>query len=70
MTKRRPPKTSDLIRWFAEAGFKPRVQVGADGSVIIEAMPDSHTLPSALKENEMAKRINQIGALKHGKSVR
>lgn len=69
MPKRRPPRTSDLIRWFVDAGLKPRVQIDADGSVIIESMPDSLAPPATLKENEMAKRINRIGKLEDGKGV-
>jgi hypothetical protein len=69
MANRRPPKTNDLIRWFVDAGLRPRVQIGVDGSVTIEAMSEQRPLSSSTKRNEIAETIRRIGRSANGQSI-
>lgn len=69
MAARRPPKTSDLIRWFVDAGLKPRVSVEIDGSVVVESMPDAEPLPSGLPASEIAARIKKAGETSNGNRI-
>ncbi len=64
--QRRPPRTSDLIRWFVDAGLTPRVEISSDGTVVVEAMTLSQPLQLPTPANEMAKRIRQVGKSRDG----